>query len=147
MNPQIKSTPHKPRSNQKKTPVHHEVWLHLREAERLIQSFQSEFPLISRWIEKHSKITEKFRSGPRKYPETFQTKVNGIACGVHVHYYDPGTHRPIHSASLEPNDPEEFEFSLLRKSGTINRWLESKLTEEDYERIRIEYLAQQANEI
>jgi hypothetical protein len=40
---------------------------------------------------------------------------------IHVIYYDPGTNFFIHSASLEPNDPEEVEYEafLLDEDGEV----------------------------
>lgn len=53
--------------------------------------------------------------------------------------YDAGTNYLITSASLEPNDPEEFEFNVLDRKGYPARWLEDKMTEDDEVRILAEY--------
>lgn len=74
-----------------------------------------------------------------KYMGDFYTRVAGIPCQVYVTWYQAGTNYLIHSASLEPNDPEEFEFSLLDRKGYPAQWLERKLTEDDEIRILEEY--------
>ena len=69
----------------------------------------------------------------------FCTTIDGIPCGIEVTWYYGGTDFPIHSASLEPNDPEEFEFNVLDRKGYLAPWLERKMTESDECRILDEY--------
>lgn len=61
----------------------------------------------------------------------FDTTVSGIPCICRVTFYSPGTNRIITSQSLEPNDPEEFEYELLDRKGYAAAWLERKVTEQD----------------
>jgi len=52
-----------------------------------------------------------------KYKRDYEfdtTDLKGNTILVHVSYYYPGTHYIIHSASLEPNDPEEVEYEVYR---------------------------------
>lgn len=67
------------------------------------------------------------------------THIAGIPCEVEIDYY-PGTHRLIHSASLEPNDPEEFEIVAVKdRNGRPAPWLANKLTADDEQRIYNEF--------
>ena len=72
--------------------------------------------------------------------DQFETKVDGIPCLCEVGYYYPGTNYPITSTSLEPNDDPEFQFTLTDRQGYPAKWLEKKLTDEDNERIFLEFL-------
>lgn len=54
---------------------------------------------------------------------------------IHATYYYRGTNFPINSASLEPNDPEEFEYEILDLDGNevdmeVGPWLEARIFEE-----------------
>jgi len=70
---------------------------------------------------------------------TFSSRIAGIPCGILVTWYSPGTNYLITSASLEPNDPEEFEFEVLDRKGYPAQWLADKLTDDDEERIFEEF--------
>ena len=71
----------------------------------------------------------------------FKSKINGMPCIIRVLSYYAGTNYHITSASLEPNDAEEFEFEVLHyKTEKPNSWLAGKLTEDDEARILEEYL-------
>jgi len=49
--------------------------------------------------------------------------IDGIPVGVHVDSYYPGTKRLITSASLEPNDPPEIEYTVTDRKGYQANWL------------------------
>jgi len=69
-----------------------------------------------------------------------ETHVAGIPCIACISYY-PGEHGPINSASLEPNDPEEFCIESIKdRKGYQAEWLERKLTSEDEERIYYDFM-------
>jgi len=70
---------------------------------------------------------------------TFESRIAGIPCGIKVTWYTAGTNYLINSASLEPNDPEEFDFEVLDRKGYLAPWLADKLTEDDECRILKEY--------
>lgn len=70
----------------------------------------------------------------RQIPD-FETKIAGIPAGILVTYFAAGTNRPINSASLEPNDPDEIEYKVLDRKGYPANWLEEKITPEDEDRI------------
>ena len=71
----------------------------------------------------------------------FKSKINGMPCIIRVLSYYAGTNYRITSASLEPNDAEEFEFEVLHyKTEKPNNWLAGQLTEDDEARIMEEYL-------
>lgn len=69
----------------------------------------------------------------------FETKVSGIPCICRVTHYYLGTNFTITSASLEPNDPEEWEFEILDRNGRQADWLEIKLTSGDEDRLFLEF--------
>lgn len=73
----------------------------------------------------------------------FDSNIKGIPCVIRVLSYYAGTNYHITSASLEPNDPEEFEFEVLHyKTRKPNNWLWDQLTPDDECRILDEYLAE-----
>lgn len=57
----------------------------------------------------------------------FKYSIDGIPCIIEVTYYSAGTNRPINSASLEPNDPEDFEYTVLDRGGYQADWLARKV--------------------
>ena len=75
----------------------------------------------------------------KKQTPTFMSSVAGIPCGILVTWYSPGTNYLITSASLEPNDPEEFDFEVLDRKGYPAQWLVNKMTDDDEERIFKEF--------
>lgn len=71
--------------------------------------------------------------------DILDTTIAGIPCQVEIEYR-PGTDFVITSASLEPNDPEEFEIvGVLDRKGYPAAWLERKITRDDEARIYTEY--------
>ena len=75
----------------------------------------------------------------RKAPESwhvpdFQTRIQGIPCGVVVTHYTPGSPMQItgwgFGDALPPEDPE-CEWFLTDRKGYEAPWLERKLTRED----------------
>ena len=65
----------------------------------------------------------------------FATRINGIPCVASVHYYE-GTHYPINSASLLPNEaPEIISVQLWDRKGYRARWLDKYLTQEVHDRL------------
>ena len=73
--------------------------------------------------------------------DQFKSKIRGIPCIINVTWYSAGTDYMINSASLEDNDPEEFEFEVLHyKTRKPNSWLWDQMTEDDEMRILDEYL-------
>ena len=72
----------------------------------------------------------------------FKSKIKGIPCIIKVTWYSAGTNHMINSASLDDNDPEEFEFEVLHyKTKKTNNWLWDQMTEDDECRILDEFLA------
>lgn len=72
----------------------------------------------------------------------FLDRVSGIPCQVRVLRYWPGAPMRITGSGFgdaDPPEPEEFEFELLDRHGARARWLEHKLTDCDYERLRDTY--------
>lgn len=69
----------------------------------------------------------------------FKTTVAGEKCFCNVLHHYAGTNYTIHSASLEPNDPEEFEFELEYEDGKHAPELEEKLTWNDESRLLDEF--------
>ena len=53
--------------------------------------------------------------------------IDGIPVGVHVDSYYPGTNRLITSASLEPNDEPEIEYTITNLRGyPLGQWMVDK---------------------
>ena len=67
----------------------------------------------------------------------FDSRIHGIPCQIEVTYstkYEPATH----------DDPEcggDFEYTVLTTKGKPAPWLQSKVTDEDDERLYEEYLS------
>lgn len=72
--------------------------------------------------------------------DQFETTVKGVTCICEVDFYYPGSNYPINSASLEPNDDPEFQFTLRSHNGHPINWLNHTLTADDSERIFEEFL-------
>lgn len=75
----------------------------------------------------------------------FPTQVSGIPCLCQVLSYSPERPMIITGSGFgdaEPPEPEDFDFELLDLNGRPARWLEKKLTEEDYYRLLKEYKSQ-----
>jgi len=73
---------------------------------------------------------------------TFNTRVAGIPCQCHVTLYAPGAPMRITGTGFgdaEPPEPEEFEFRLLDRRGRPAPWLEAKLSDDDEDRLLVEY--------
>lgn len=74
------------------------------------------------------------------------TVAGGFPC-IAVVNYSPGTNFAIHSASLEPNDPEEFEIvRILTLKEEPAPWIERKITADDEDRIYQEFKRNLKNE-
>lgn len=79
--------------------------------------------------------------------DMLETRIAGIPCQVEI-TYSPGTNFQITSASLEPNDPEEFEIvGVQDMRGYSAPWLERKITRDDEDRIYAEYKEAKRNEV
>jgi len=72
----------------------------------------------------------------------FDSKVAGIPCSVHVHHYTPGD--PGNTSgppdAWYPPEGAELDFTLhsLRDESRL-RWLEDKVSANDYDRLGREY--------
>ena len=74
----------------------------------------------------------------------FHTRVGGIPCQCLVYSYYPAVPMRITGTGYGDADPPEdevFEFRLLDRKGYPADWLERKLTNNDADRIKKEYLA------
>jgi hypothetical protein len=74
----------------------------------------------------------------------FHTRVGGIPCQCLVYSYYPAVPMRITGTGFGDADPPEdevFEFRLLDRKGYPADWLERKLTNNDADRIKKEYLA------
>ena len=74
----------------------------------------------------------------------FHTRVGGIPCQCLVYSYYPAVLMRITGTGFGDADPPEdevFEFRLLDRKGYPADWLERKLTNNDADRIKKEYLA------
>lgn len=67
----------------------------------------------------------------------FETTVCGIPCGVYVERYCPEeVIRGCMSQRIDPPDPEEIEFRILDRKGYVAEWLEAKMSDKDFYKIR-----------
>jgi len=74
----------------------------------------------------------------------FHTRVAGIPCQCLVYSYEEAIPMRITGTGFGDADPPEdevFEFRLLDRKGYPADWLERKLTNNDADRIKKEYLA------
>ena len=72
----------------------------------------------------------------------FDTTVAGIPCQCLVTSYHPAVPMQITGSGFgdaEPPEAEEFEFRIMDRKGYPARWLESKLTSNDHNRLLKEY--------
>jgi len=74
------------------------------------------------------------------FMDQFETTVKGVTCICEVDFYYPGSNYAINSASLEPNDDPEFQFTLNNHKGQPINWLNHNISDEDSERIFEEFL-------
>lgn len=77
--------------------------------------------------------------------EIFPTTIAGIPCQCRVTHYSPDIPMRITGSGMgdaDPPEPEEFEFEILDRSGRPAPWLESKLTDEDEDRLLAEFKGQ-----
>lgn len=65
----------------------------------------------------------------------FESHVAGIPCKVRVTYSTPY----IPESFNGPAEGGDFEFELLDRKGYRAKWLEAKLTDDDYWRLQDEY--------
>lgn len=72
----------------------------------------------------------------------FIVNAAGIPAGVVVTMYSPGTNKMITSRSEQPNDPEELEFDLVDRKGYEARWLERRLSRDDWRDIENQVLTE-----
>ncbi|WP_289101034.1 hypothetical protein [uncultured Marinobacter sp.] len=75
--------------------------------------------------------------------DTFESRVAGIPCQIEVTYYSEDRPMRVTGSGFgdaDPPEPEEFEFTVLDRKGYPAPWLERKLTRDDYQRIKQEYL-------
>lgn len=69
----------------------------------------------------------------------FESSVSGIPCKVKVTYATPY----IPESWSGPAEGGDFEFELLDRRGYPAKWLETKVTEADVERLMAEYVEYQ----
>lgn len=75
----------------------------------------------------------------------FDTRIAGIPCRCSVEYYSPHIPMRVYGTGMGDADPpeeEEFNFQILDRSGRRAEWLETKLTDDDRERLVEEYLTE-----
>lgn len=75
----------------------------------------------------------------------FETQVAGIPCQCLVYHYQEELPMRITGTGFgdaDPPEPEEFDFRILDRKGYPAPWLERKLTTDDHERLKQEYLGQ-----
>ena len=75
--------------------------------------------------------------------DTFESRVAGIPCQIEVTYYSEDRPMRVTGSGFgdaDPPEPEEFEFTVLDRKGYPAPWMERKLTRDDYQRIKQEYL-------
>lgn len=75
----------------------------------------------------------------------FETRVSGIPCLCEVlHYsrYQPFLVSGLGWGDVIPPEPEEFDVRILDTKERHAPWLESKLSNQDFERLKSEYLTQ-----
>jgi len=73
----------------------------------------------------------------------FDTTVAGIPCQCLVYAYQEEIPMRITGSGYgdaEPPEPEVFDFRILDRRGHPAPWLERKLTKDDHERLKQEYL-------
>ena len=65
----------------------------------------------------------KARSQHKAMRIDLEVTICGIPAGIQLDHYSRGTNMPIHSASLEPNDPPELEYTVTDRKGYRADWL------------------------
>lgn len=65
----------------------------------------------------------KARSQHKALRIDLEVTICGIPAGIQLDHYSRGTNRNIHSASLEPNDPPELEYTVTDRKGYRADWL------------------------
>jgi len=79
--------------------------------------------------------------------EIIEATIDGVDCLVEIDY-TPGTDYFIHSASLEPNDEDEFEIvEVMDLDENPDPDLSARLTRQDEARIYKAYTEAKRNEI
>lgn len=71
-----------------------------------------------------------------------ESRISGIPCII-SYSYTPGEPMRITGTGFgdcDPPEPAEIEFSVHDRRGRPAPWLESKMTEADYERIELEIM-------
>jgi len=74
----------------------------------------------------------------------FDTTVAGIPCQCLVYQYQEELPMLVTGSGFgdaEPPEPEIFEYRILDRKGYPAPWLEAKLTPDDEERLKQEYLS------
>ena len=65
----------------------------------------------------------KARSQHKALRIDLEVTICGIPAGIQLDHYSRGTNLPINSASLEPNDPPELEYTVTDRKGYRADWL------------------------
>lgn len=65
----------------------------------------------------------KARSQHRAMRIDLEVNIAGIPAGIHLEHYSRGTNMPIHSATLDPNDPPELEYTVTDRKGYRADWI------------------------
>ena len=65
----------------------------------------------------------KARSQHKALRIDLEVTICGIPAGIQLDHYSRGTNRCINSATLEPNDPPELEYTVTDRKGYRADWL------------------------
>ena len=79
----------------------------------------------------------------------FDTRISGIPCQINVRSFTPYAPMCITGSGFGDADPpenEELEYEVLDRKGYRAKWLESKITPNDNERIYEEFHLQMVGE-